>query len=1102
MDAELRSYLPVLFQGNMRRAFFVAGLLGFYDCSATSIQSGAFDVELNTTTGAYTLSVDGTMWFTSGDTFYSDGQAKYSAHGGNLTAVGSSSDEGSDGAGRFVRVSVDWAPTTAAAAAAPTFRTSIAAYEGRSALVFRQLFLAASSGGGVGSRFPSLRAASAGLGAKLGTLEYSGSSCGFMVSAKAGFPSVSGGQSKGMIAIVPSMDEAALAGTALALGPVDEVFVNQASADQADGSLSYGAARTFTDLPAGYALETVLVASSRAHASPRGAAPERASIVPGGANAALAEYGDFVLARHGKARPAGNHTNEAATLGYSTTGYYFYNLCDCTDVMESPHKRTTCSAAGSAIPGCSSYQDTLEAVHDALVAQGVPYRSMLLDSWWYGENVYGGVSTWEDDGSVRNLTFPRGLAAFWEYIGKERSTWAHNGKWVASNPYAQQPQYPFTPDNELPQGDALWQHLFSANHEGWGLSTIKQDHMGENMGAVKTAYTNVSVLNSWLRGMARGASDNGVGVLYCCAPPSVHMFGATVQAAYAVRASPDYVWQANGRVLKLPQLQWALGPDNAFHFLANGLLPYKDTFFSNHSKAQLRPAGTARDQLPPFSGYYESDPSTHALMALLSMGPVTFADAVGAANKTLLMQTCRADGVLLKADRPATALDAQFHAMMFRQGWPGQPPQPSPPSPGHGALTAVACVAGAQDQQWAYDTATGALSAAVDAKHACVNIGKCDKSDGAKVQLFHNDAGCGTGAGTCKDQNELWDMQAATGGVRLVSRLAGKCLSASKAGAKVFTCSSAPGAGQVWTFSGGVLSQGGACLTGGAIAPLPEAVRAERPRLAALCGLDAPASLEQVSDGLSPAYASAARISARFVADLARRSLAEPDTCAPTAGHLRRADGTPVDEQCTVDKLTAPQGPLGEAYSTHTSVGARTWFYLVGVQIGRDLAVGPDQVIAASSEARAAGGESQSAAQGYVAVSWSDPSGFAPTARASVAPFDAAHPIVLSAHPSSGVGKRNESLYAAQYHLVAPVLANGWIMLGEAGKLVPVSRNRIASLVERADGVDVDVVGSEGEQVAFTFVDTAGAAADPVVVSCTLPAAGRARMSVPAGTCS
>ena len=36
------------------------------------------------------------------------------------------------------------------------------------------------------------------------------------------------------------------------------------------------------------------------------------------------------------------------------------------------------------------------------------------------------------------------------------------------------------------------------------------------------------------------------------------MNGVTVPAAYAVRASPDYVWGAGGHPIKLPTVQWAV----------------------------------------------------------------------------------------------------------------------------------------------------------------------------------------------------------------------------------------------------------------------------------------------------------------------------------------------------------------------------------------------------------------------------------------------------------------------------------------------------------------------------------------------------------------
>jgi hypothetical protein len=99
-------------------------------------------------------------------------------------------------------------------------------------------------------------------------------------------------------------------------------------------------------------------------------------------------------------------------------------------------------------------------------------------------------------------------------------------------------------------------------------------------------------------------------------------------------------------------------------------ISYKDTFISNVTSTQK--AGqqewippNLKGTFPSFDGYHETDAATHALMSLLSMAHVTFSDAVGETNDTLVKQLIRADGMLLKADRPVTAIDAQFQAMVF-----------------------------------------------------------------------------------------------------------------------------------------------------------------------------------------------------------------------------------------------------------------------------------------------------------------------------------------------------------------------------------------------------------------------------------------------------
>jgi hypothetical protein len=150
----------------------------------------------------------------------------------------------------------------------------------------------------------------------------------------------------------------------------------------------------------------------------------------------------------------------------------------------------------------------------------------------YGEGWNGGVSLWEDlptctgnDTSSAPAaypadSFPKGLQAFRETVGLDKTIWVHNGAWTAASPYRS--RFPFA-ENEPqgpPQGPELWDHLFSKNKQ-WGLSTIKQDHIRQQVGYTKSSYTNVTVLKSWMGGMGEGASNSDVGVLYCCAEPNI-----------------------------------------------------------------------------------------------------------------------------------------------------------------------------------------------------------------------------------------------------------------------------------------------------------------------------------------------------------------------------------------------------------------------------------------------------------------------------------------------------------------------------------------------------------------------------------------------------
>ena len=393
-----------------------------------------------------------------------------------------------------------------------------------------------------------------------------------------------------------------------------------------------------------------------------------------------------------------------------------------------------------------------------------------------------------------------------------------------------------------------------------------------------------------------------------------------------------------------------IGPDNAFHWSGLGLLPYKDTFISNATSTQKSGEWTndtkqwpsfkgcksltmASVSAPPWSSIltlgvvlfctdHERNAATHALMSLLSMASVTFGDAVGESNKTLLMQLCREDGMLLKADRPATAIDAQFQAMMF-DAWPGDS---SSGSSGHGALFTTKCDPSNKMQQFEYDEKTKVLRlAGGKPDQGCIDVSGCRGSAGSAIHLYDNTLGnCGT-VSTCKGTNEQWTMdQDSTSGATIIKSAMpaakGQCLVVSGGSAQLGDCATEPAHWSVGRHRGdGPFSiettthDDQQCLTAakpssvqhGALQATPETVKEHAEALF-------PTATSEVSAGYRDAYATS---------DLLMESI-----------DAKRA----LDEQCK-GGFGAPQGPLGEIYSTHTTVGGMTWRYVVGVQVANDF---------------------------------------------------------------------------------------------------------------------------------------------------------------------
>ena len=84
---------------------------------------------------------------------------------------------------------------------------------------------------------------------------------------------------------------------------------------------------------------------------------------------------------------------------------------------------------------------------------------------------------------------------------------------------------------------------------------------------------------------------------------------------------------------------------------AVGIAPFKDTFWTTAVQAGS-PYGPNRT---------EPSPALNAAIATLSCGPVLPGDAMGLTNLTLLSRSYRADGLILRPDRPAFSLDASYY---------------------------------------------------------------------------------------------------------------------------------------------------------------------------------------------------------------------------------------------------------------------------------------------------------------------------------------------------------------------------------------------------------------------------------------------------------
>jgi len=362
----------------------------------------------------------------------------------------------------------------------------------------------------------------------------------------------------------------------------------------ANGKLMFGIRPVITSVPNAYRVETIL------H-------------VDFGINKSIMEWGAFLMTRFSKTRSFADSDFTCNYLGYSTDNgaFYYYKTEDKKD-----------------------YEQTILDIH---AETKLPYRHILLDSWWYYQGVGGGVKEW----APRPDIFPDGMqyvhnATGWQIM-------AHNRYWAKDTVYAKQNggEFDFIIEKSkaMPTDDAFWDFLIDQAAR-WGIVVYEQDWLYNEFDDLTCTQESATLAREWLMQMGRGCENHGLTIQYCMSYPRHMLQSLEIPVVTQARISGDY-HPGND--------QWIIGSTSLFAH-AIGIRGSKDNFWSSQTESGR------------YGNTTEPHPRLQAVSSILSRGPVYISDEIGVSDVDLIMKTCRQDGTLLQPSKPCTAIDKNFLA--------------------------------------------------------------------------------------------------------------------------------------------------------------------------------------------------------------------------------------------------------------------------------------------------------------------------------------------------------------------------------------------------------------------------------------------------------
>ncbi|MEY2430796.1 MAG: hypothetical protein QOC92_521, partial [Acidimicrobiaceae bacterium] len=353
---------------------------------------------------------------------------------------------------------------------------------------------------------------------------------------------------------------------------------------------------------------------------PAGFATEMAVIAGMGPRDCLDQYGALLRQQNDTHRPARDADELGRALSYWTDNgsAYWYRTEPGLDTASS-----------------------LVSTMDDLRERGIPVTSVQLDSWWYPHEVVRPFNT--DDWVVpptglvrwepRDDVLPQGIQHLRAGLGHPALV-THCRHLSSSSPYLDAHACWIDGDRAHPQTSDLYERWLD-QAQAWGVATFEHDWLVESFLGVRGLRSEPGRARNWQEGLDHAAAERGITLQWCMATPADFLQTTTLGALTSIRTSGDHGYMIGPGEL----WTWFLLTNALARAL--GLRPYKDVFLSDRSNP-------------------DHHSEVEALLAALSTGPVGIGDALGQADRELVLRTCREDGVLVRPDVPLAAVDRCF----------------------------------------------------------------------------------------------------------------------------------------------------------------------------------------------------------------------------------------------------------------------------------------------------------------------------------------------------------------------------------------------------------------------------------------------------------